>query len=67
MGRFLINVIQIDDWEYPSTNLGVTSHYLNLRDPAILYVPGGHVTGIIALEADSLLNVFFLISWMANL
>lgn len=52
VGSFLINVIQIDDWEYPSTDLIVTSHYLESRNPTVLYVPGGHVTGIKALEAD---------------
>jgi dTDP-4-dehydrorhamnose 3,5-epimerase-like enzyme len=58
VGSFLINVIQIDDWEDPSIDLVVTSHYLESRNPSVLYVPGGHVTGIIALEADSSLIVF---------
>jgi dTDP-4-dehydrorhamnose 3,5-epimerase-like enzyme len=57
-GSFLINVIQIDNWEQPSMDLIVTSHYLKSRNPSVLYVPGGHVTGIKALEADSSLIVF---------
>jgi len=58
VGSFLINVIQIDDWEHPSSDLVVNSHYLESRNPSILYVPGGYVTGIKALEADSSLMVF---------
>ncbi len=58
VGSFLINVIQIDDWEDPSIDLVVTSHYLESRNPSVLYVPGGHVTGIKALTADSSLIVF---------
>ncbi len=58
VGSFLINVIQIDDWEQPSTDLVVTSHHLKSGNPTVLYVPGGHVTGIKAIEADSSLMVY---------
>jgi len=57
-GSFLINVIQIDSWEQPSMDLVVISHYLESSNPSVLYVPGGHVTGIKAHEADSTLMVY---------
>ena len=57
-GSFLINVIQIDNWEKPSTNLNVSSYHLHSNNSSVLYVPGGHVTGIKAHEADSTLMVY---------
>lgn len=57
-GSFLINVIQIDDWEQPNINLKVSSYHLLANNSSVLYVPGGHVTGIKAHQTDSTLIVY---------
>jgi dTDP-4-dehydrorhamnose 3,5-epimerase-like enzyme len=58
VGSSIINVINIDNWENPANDLEVTSYYLKANNPSVLYVPGGHVTGIKALKSDASLIVF---------
>lgn len=57
-GKFLVNLIQIDNWDEPSKELGVDSTVLSAASNIILHVPPGYVNGIRALEPDSTLLVF---------
>ncbi|WP_439504238.1 WxcM-like domain-containing protein [Sediminibacterium sp.] len=52
-GSFKINVIRLDSWENPSTDLKINIFHLNAENTSVLYVPNGHITSIQALEAGS--------------
>lgn len=57
-GSFLINWIEIDNWEKPSTDLKINAHTLSETQSEILIIPPGHVNGFKALEPDSTMIVF---------
>ncbi len=57
-GSFLINWIEIDDWDNPSKNLKVNSKILEETESELLIVPPGHANGFKALEPNSTLLVF---------
>ena len=57
-GSFLINWINIDNWEHPSKELKINTHTLTDTQSEILIIPHGHVNGFKALEPDSTLMVF---------
>ncbi len=57
-GSFLINWIEIDNWDNPSKNLNVNSKILKESESELLIVPPGHANGFKALEPDSTMMVF---------
>lgn len=57
-GSFLINWINIDNWEKPSKDLKINTHTLSENQSEILIIPPGHVNGFKALEPDSTMMVF---------
>ncbi|MDP3463658.1 MAG: dTDP-4-dehydrorhamnose 3,5-epimerase family protein [Bacteroidales bacterium] len=57
-GSFLINWIEIDNWEKPSTDLKINAHTLSQTQSEILIIPPGHVNGFKALEPGSTMMVF---------
>ncbi|MBU3927262.1 MAG: hypothetical protein KKB74_05605 [Bacteroidetes bacterium] len=57
-GSFLINWINIDNWEEPSKDLKINTHTLTDTQSEILIIPPGHVNGFKALEPDSTMIVF---------
>lgn len=57
-GSFLINWIEIDNWQQPSKELEINSYTLSDTQSEILIIPPGHVNGFKALEPDSTMMVF---------
>lgn len=57
-GSFLINWIEIDNWQQPSKDLQINTHTLSDTQSEILTIPPGHVNGFKALEPDSTMVVF---------
>jgi dTDP-4-dehydrorhamnose 3,5-epimerase len=57
-GSFIINLVKIDNWENPNTNLDVLSFFLSENKSEILVIPGGYANGIKAKEQESRLLVF---------
>jgi len=57
-GSYLINWIEIDNWEKPSTDLKINAHTLSETQSEILIIPPGHVNGFKALEPGSTMIVF---------
>ena len=57
-GSFLINWIQIDNWQQPSKDLNINTHTLTDTQSEILIIPPGHATGFKALAPDSTMVVF---------
>ncbi len=57
-GSFKIQLIQIDNWENPSTNLPRFEFILKSESLDFLHIPGGYVTSIQALEENSKLLLF---------
>ncbi|WP_420322312.1 hypothetical protein [Flagellimonas sp.] len=57
-GSFVVNMIEIDNFDQPSSQLVPTRFVLNGKTPEILAVPNGFATGIKAIFAESRLEVF---------
>ena len=57
-GSFLINWIEIDNWQQPSKDLKINAHILSESQSEILIIPPGHVNGLKALETGSILVSF---------
>jgi dTDP-4-dehydrorhamnose 3,5-epimerase-like enzyme len=57
-GTLLIAVVRPDRWEKPSGDLPVQRFVLSSRQPAVLEVPPGHATGMLALTADAICMAF---------
>ena len=57
-GGFSLLVVQLDDWENPSSNLKVEEFILTKENNRLLHLPGGYATGIKALQPNSQLAVF---------
>ena len=57
-GSFLVNVVEIDNWVTPSLSLPVQTFTLSAAKPQVLFVDGGCVTGLQALENNAALLVF---------
>ena len=58
LGSFIINVVEINDFDNPSEVSNPMRFELNSDKPRILAVPGGYATGIKANAPDSRLQVF---------
>jgi dTDP-4-dehydrorhamnose 3,5-epimerase-like enzyme len=56
-GSFRIQLIEIDNWDTPSKDLGRFTFIVNAQKLDVLYVPSGYVTSIQSLEQDSKLLV----------
>ena len=56
-GSFLVKVIQIDNWDNPSTTLAPFIFHLSEKDFQVLQVPGGYASSIQAMEENSKLMV----------
>lgn len=57
-GRFLISVIQPDNWENPSENIEPETFILAATEDKVLHIPGGFANGFKALEPNSRIIVF---------
>lgn len=57
-GSFVINVVEIDNFEKPSDDLEPIRIEMNSLVPEILAVPGGFATGIRASSENASLQVF---------
>lgn len=57
-GSFLINWIEIDNWENPSKDLKISSKVLSETNSEILIVKPGNANAFKALENNSILTVF---------
>ncbi len=56
-GVFLVNLVDIDDWEKPLGDLPVQSYELSAEDNRILFIPPGFANGFKALSNDAQLLV----------
>lgn len=57
-GSFIVNLIEVDDFDSPSKELIAKRFVLDVNEPAILEISGGYATGFKALTANSKLVVF---------
>lgn len=57
-GSFVINLVEIDDFKYPSKDLVPKRFAIDATVPQILCVPGGYATGIKASSENARLQVF---------
>nr|WP_292963295.1 MULTISPECIES: sugar epimerase [unclassified Allomuricauda] len=57
-GSFVVNIIEINDFNSPSKNLIPVRMELDSSNPKMLAVPGGFVTGIKATSNNARLQVF---------
>ncbi len=57
-GAFVMQLIEVDDFEQPSALLKPKRIILEANNPTILELSGGYATGFKALEENSALQVF---------
>ena len=57
-GSFVINLIKLDDFETPSSNIVSQRFLLEAEKPSILEISGGYANGFKANEKNSKLMVF---------
>lgn len=57
-GSFLVNLVEIDNWEKPSLELKAHTFELKADNPTVLHIPGGFANGFKALEENSVLMVY---------
>ncbi|WP_282056646.1 hypothetical protein [Maribacter luteus] len=57
-GSFVMQLIEIDNFEHPSALLQPKRIILEANNPSILELSGGYATGFKALEENSTLQVF---------
>ena len=57
-GTALISIVQIDDWDNPSSSLMVEKFVLTAKKPSILYIPSGYANGFKTLSTDTKI-IFF--------
>lgn len=57
-GSFNVNLVKIDDWEFPSRNCLIEKVIFNAAEQQVLHVPPGYGTAFKAVEPDSELLVF---------
>ena len=56
-GKFEVELVQIDDWENPSSELVPVTYSLSSDEPQVLFIPPGYVNGFRALEENSKLMI----------
>lgn len=57
-GSFEFNIVKIDNWDKPSTNLSIQTYNLTAEDLRLIHLPEGYGTAIRAIEEESELLVF---------
>ena len=57
-GSFVINVIELDNFEKPSANLEAKRFVLESKKPSVLEISGGYANGFRAKEQNSKLVVY---------
>jgi dTDP-4-dehydrorhamnose 3,5-epimerase-like enzyme len=57
-GSFVINLIELDDFETPSNDIVPKRFLLEAKKPSILEISGGYANGFKATQPDSKLVVF---------
>lgn len=57
-GSFIVNLIELDNFDHPSKDLIPDRFVLKAAQPGILGISGGYANGFKALEKDSRLLVF---------
>lgn len=57
-GTFVIDLIQIDDWDNISNDLSIERRVLKTGEQQVLHVPSGYGTALQSLEPESELLVF---------
>lgn len=57
-GSFVVNIVQIDDWQEASRNLPVERKVIDSRENQVLHLSPGYATAFRALEQESELLVF---------
>lgn len=57
-GSFIINLVEIDDWQQPSLKLTPISFQLDVNKSEILYIPPGYANGFMATTSNSSLLIF---------
>ncbi|MNN06609.1 hypothetical protein D3C81_1194040 [compost metagenome] len=57
-GSFSVDLVEIDNWEMPSSNLPIKKEILHVDQMKVLHVPPGLGTAFRALEANSELLVY---------
>lgn len=57
-GSFIVNLIQVDNFDSPSEELVANQFVLEAIKPSVLEISGGYATGFKAKEANSKLIVF---------
>ncbi|WP_298418030.1 dTDP-4-dehydrorhamnose 3,5-epimerase family protein [uncultured Kordia sp.] len=56
-GAFTVKLVQVDDWENPSSDLKVFTFELEEEKPQVLYIPNGYVNGFKATKENSKLMI----------
>lgn len=57
-GAFEIKLIEVDNFDNPTSTSPVQSFLLNQNQPQVLHIPGGFASGIKAVSEDSKLMVY---------
>lgn len=57
-GDIKVAIVKVENWEKPSKDLIVSNFVLSSKNYQVLYVPGGHATGIRSLTEGASLMVF---------
>ncbi|QIH31575.1 WxcM-like domain-containing protein [Sphingobacterium sp. DR205] len=57
-GAFELNIVKIDNWETPSTDLLIEKILLKFDDQQVVHIPPGYGTAFRSLEKESELLVF---------
>jgi dTDP-4-dehydrorhamnose 3,5-epimerase-like enzyme len=52
-GSFKIQLIAVDDWEYPSKKLTIDSYIIDSKQLDVLHVPQGYISSIQSLSIGS--------------
>ena len=57
-GSFMVNLVQLDNFENPSKNCAREKILLDSENPTVLEVPGGYANGFKSIKEDSKMLVF---------
>lgn len=57
-GAFIVNLVEIDNWDAPSQHLKQATFKLDAKDMVVLHMPVGYASSIKAIENDSEMIVF---------
>ncbi|NNK82461.1 MAG: hypothetical protein HKO92_05010 [Flavobacteriaceae bacterium] len=56
-GSFKVKLVDVDNWENPSTDCKVFEFVLKESKPQVLYIPNGYANGFKAIEKNSKLMI----------